>query len=166
MDRYFAAFEYIIQEQIRGEQRRYSCGAGRGTVLIDEHGDIWPCHRWDGADLDSGSRGAWRFGNMFEDGFNDTLHLALLQRDRWACYKPGCAHCPMNKICAGGCPAANLSLTGSIYTPHETDCEAARIAYKHAMTLHDELLGEKNPLFMKKFYSKDYKRPDSFSAPE
>lgn len=34
------------------------------------------------------------------------------------------------------------------------------------MLLHDELLAEKNPLFVRKFYSKDYRRQDSFSGPD
>ncbi len=69
----------------------------------------------------------------------------------------------MNKLCAGGCAAANLVHTGSIYYQDYTNCEASRIAYKHAMRLHDELFVEKNELFMQKFYGGDYKPFDSFT---
>ena len=166
VDREFGAFDYLIREHIAQTEHQFQCGAGRGTALIDDQGDIWPCHRWDGADLDSGSGGAWRFGNIFEDGFNHALHLALLERDRRACRKPECDSCAVRRICAGGCPAANLALTGTIYAQDETNCEAARIAFRHAMRLHDELLAEKNLLFMQKFYSKDYRPRDSFSGPQ
>ncbi len=165
IDREFGAFDYIVRAQISGEQAQQQCGVGRGMVLIDEHGDIWPCHRMDGADLDSGGRGAWRFGNIFEDGFNHLMHQAFLDKDRWAAYKPGCSLCPMQKICAGGCAAANLVHTNSLYYQDYTSCEAARIAYKHAVLLHDELVAEQNPLFMKKFYSGTYSPLDSFSTP-
>ena len=166
IDREFSGFDYIIRAQVSGDQQEHACGAGRGMVLVDEHGNIWPCHRWDGADLDSGAAGAWKFGNIFQDGFNHLLHLAMLDRDRWASYKPGCSICPMQKICAGGCAAANLVHSDSMYYQDYTNCEASRITYKHAMLLHDELYAEKNPLFMRKFYSEDYKSPDSFSAPK
>lgn len=86
VDREFGAFDQIIRSQITGEQTVHQCGVGRGMVLIDEFGDIWPCHRFDGADLDSAGNGAWRFGNIFEDGFNHLMHLAFLDKDRWACY--------------------------------------------------------------------------------
>lgn len=70
----------------------------------------------------------------------------------------------MNKICAGGCAAANVVHTGSIYYQDYTNCEAARISYKHAMLLHDELTAEHNELFLRKFYDTDYVPGDSFSS--
>lgn len=163
VDREFGSFDYIIRAHLSGEQTEQQCGVGRGMVLIDEHGDIWPCHRFDGADLDSGGNGAWRMGNIFEGTFNHMMHLAFLDKDRWAAYKPGCSLCPMQKICAGGCAAANVVNTGSIYYQDYTNCEASRIAYKHAMRLHDELKAEENPLFMQKFYSGAHKTLDSFT---
>jgi len=45
IDRMFGAFDYLIREHIGANQREFQCGAGRGTVLIDERADIWPCHR-------------------------------------------------------------------------------------------------------------------------
>lgn len=163
IDREFGAFDHIIRGQISGVQSEHQCGVGRGMVLIDEHGDIWPCHRFDGADLDSGGGGAWSMGNIFDGRFDHLMHLAFLDKDRWASYKPGCSLCPVNKICAGGCAAANLVHTGSLYYQDYTNCEASRIAYKHAMTLHDELFAEQNPLFVRKFYSGAHKPLDSFS---
>jgi uncharacterized protein len=166
IDREFGAFDYIIRAQLSGEQFQHQCGAGRGMVLVDEHGDIWPCHRFDGADSDSESGGAWRFGNIFEDGFNHTMHLAFLDKDRWAAYMPECAECSARRICAGGCAPANLTQTGSVYRQHKTQCEAARISLRHAMALHDELLAEQNELLLRKFYGDSYRRPNSFSSPE
>jgi uncharacterized protein len=164
IDREFSAFDQLIRACLSNIQTEHQCGAGRGTVLIDENGNMWPCHRWDGSDLDSGGAGAWQLGNIFTDGFKHRMHLSMLDRDRWAAYKPQCARCSLRRICAGGCPAANLVNTGSVYTQDDTSCKAGRIAYKHAMLLHDQLFDEKNELFMRKFYGQDYRRPSSFTA--
>lgn len=164
IDREFGAFDYIIRGVLSGEQQQQQCGVGRGMVLIDEHGDIWPCHRFDGADLDSGGGGAWSMGNIFEGRFNHMMHLAFLDKDRWASYKPGCSLCPVQKICAGGCAAANLVHTNSIYYQDYTNCEASRIAYKHAMMLHEELYTERNPMLLKKFHSGEHQPLDSFTV--
>lgn len=163
VDKEFSGFDNIIRAQLAGTQQETQCGVGRGMVLIDEFGDIWPCHRFDGADLDSGGNGAWRMGNIFEGVFDHTMQLAFLNKDRWAAYKPGCSLCPMQKICAGGCAAANLVHTGSIYYQDYTNCEAARLCYKHAMMLHDELKTDENPMLLKKFYSGEHRPLDSFS---
>jgi len=149
-----AAIDYLIENHVKGDEHRqlFSCGAGRGMVLVDHVGDMWPCHRWDGADHDSGSGGAWRFGNIFKPGFNETLHTALLQRDRFASYKPECDTCPLERLCAGGCPASNLVTTGSIYSQDSTSCETLRICHRHALVVHDTLKAEGNTKFTEKFY--------------
>lgn len=167
-----AAIDYLIENHLKGpdHQERYSCGAGRGMVLVDHVGDIWPCHRWDGADHDSGSGGAWRFGNIFRPGFNERLHTALLHRDRFACYKPACVDCALERLCAGGCPASNLVTTGSIYWQDFATCETLRIIHRYALTVHDTLKAEDNRLFMDKFYKKPAestaKSNDSTTKPE
>jgi uncharacterized protein len=165
VDKWFGALDFFISAHVSGARRLFSCGAGRGTVLIDERGDIWPCHRWDGADHDARHGGAWRLGNIFAGTFDHMLHLALLERDCWSARTQACAGCPIERICAGGCPAANLADSGSVYHQNHTICRAARIAHKHALLLHDELYAERNELLLRKFYDPGYQHPDSFSAP-
>lgn len=149
-----AAFDWIIKQHLSGEDRQYSCGAGRGSVMVDYNGDLWPCHRWDGADLDSGGNRQWCLGNIFEPGFHDELHLALLDRDRTTTQRPRCARCPLQRMCAGGCPAANLVLTGDIYRSHPKDCRAIQVIYPHAKRVYDTLRVEGNQLFREAFYGK------------
>jgi len=145
-----SAIDYMVEEHLKGKEERvnYSCGAGRGMMLVDHKGDIWPCHRWDGADHDSGSGGAWRFGNIFKPGFNNRLHMALLQRNRFASYKPACEKCPLERMCAGGCPAGNLVNTGSIYWQDFATCETMRLTYRHAIRVHDVLTSEGNEHYL------------------
>lgn len=149
-----AAIDYFIEQHAKGPEHRqyFSCGAGRGTVMVDHRGDMWPCHRFDGADQESGSGGAWRFGNIFQPGFNDSLHQALLERDWLACRMEACESCSCERLCAGGCPASNLSTTGSIYRQDDTSCETARIMHRHAIAAHDVLKAEANAKFLEKFY--------------
>jgi len=152
------AIDYLVKTHVADDSIEYSCGAGRGTVLIDQNGDLWPCHRWDGADYDSGAGGQWRLGNIFGGPFNEDLHVALLQRDRKISQFESCENCELNKICAGGCPAANIVETGNIYRRSENSCRFSRIVFKHALRFHDTLLKEKNRTFMDQFY-RDKKEP-------
>lgn len=147
-----SAFDWIIEKVVAGAQRAYSCGAGRGSVMVDYNGDLWPCHRWDGADYDTATKGQWRLGSIFAPGFNDELHLALLDRDRSTMQNLACSGCSLEPLCAGGCPAANLSLTGSIYLVHGNECRIAQILYPHAMRVHDTLKAEQNGTFLEAFY--------------
>ncbi len=112
------------------------CGAGKGYMMVDYTGDIWPCHRFDGADTDVGASGAFRLGNVFSDGFNDALQGAFIDFDHTTMHKDICNTCPTNPVCGGYCPAANLSDTGSIYTPHDTFCTWTQMWYASANRLY------------------------------
>jgi uncharacterized protein len=111
------------------------CGAGKGYMMIDYVGDIWPCHRFDGADTDAKLDGATRLGNIFKEGFHEDLQDAFLSFDHSRDHKEQCSQCPVNPICAGYCPAANLSDTGSLYTPHDNYCRWAQALYRSAERL-------------------------------
>jgi len=115
------------------------CGAGKGYLMIDYTGDIWPCHRFDGADTDANARGQFRLGNIFTPGFNHQLQRAFLDFDHSKMHKASCAKCAANPVCGGFCPAANLSATGSIYTPHDAFCAWTQLMYVGAEALYDEL---------------------------
>ncbi|MCB9868581.1 MAG: SPASM domain-containing protein [Planctomycetes bacterium] len=141
-------FKYLINKLIRWrrtdrperiEFRASPCGAGKGYMMIDYTGDIWPCHRFDGADSAAGADGQFRMGNIFEEGFNHELSRAFLEFDHGKFHKEGCKTCPVNPICGGYCPAANLSDTGSIYQPHDTFCAWSQMMYDAAESLYDRI---------------------------
>ena len=157
------AFSHFISRTLAAEDTQYSCGAGRGMMLIDHAGDIWPCHRWDGADLETGAGGQWRLGNIFRSGFNDELHLALLERNRAATRKPACRECPLDPLCAGGCPASNLSTTRSVYRQDGATCNTLRVLHRQALRIHDTLVSERNSVFLSEFYPP---RSDQPGAPD
>ena len=62
-----AAVAGIVRNQPPGQL----CGAGRGTLLVDVRGHIWPCHRWN-----KQSEHAWRMGNIY-DAFDDWVRAPL-----------------------------------------------------------------------------------------
>jgi uncharacterized protein len=117
------------------------CGAGKGYLMVDHVGDIWPCHRFDGADQDAGTNGKLRLGNIFKPGFNHELQRTFLDFDHLKDNKERCQHCPVLEICGGFCPAANLSSTGSLYTPHDAFCDWSALLYEAATDLYDRLAG-------------------------
>lgn len=143
-----ASFQYYISKLIhlRKSNRAQDivvkpqpCGAGRGYMMVDYTGDIWPCHRFDGADTAANANGQFRLGNIFEPHFKDDLQRVFVDFDHLAVHKESCNTCPANEVCGGYCPAANLSDTGSIYTPHDAFCRWTWTIYAHAETLYDRL---------------------------
>ncbi|MBI1381217.1 MAG: SPASM domain-containing protein [Planctomycetaceae bacterium] len=117
------------------------CGAGRGYMMVDYTGDIWPCHRFDGADTDANAGGQFRLGNIFKDGFNHDLQRVFLDFDHSVDHKDSCTTCPANPVCGGYCPAANISDTNSLYSPHDTYCRWTWTIYAHAERLYDQIAG-------------------------
>lgn len=113
------------------------CGAGRGYMMVDYTGDIWPCHRFDGADQAAGAGGQFRMGNIYTGGFRSDLQRTFVDFDHSAHHKDMCVTCPVNPVCSGYCPAANLSDTGSIYTPHDTYCRWSQSLYASAERLYE-----------------------------
>jgi uncharacterized protein len=112
------------------------CGAGKGYMMVDYTGDIWPCHRFDGADTAAEAGGKFRMGNIFSGRFDHTLQKGFIDFDHSKVHKDSCTRCPVNPICGGYCPAANLSDTGSIYTPHDVYCGWSQMMYTAAEELY------------------------------
>lgn len=138
-------FKYMIAKLIHvratGEEtdiefQHSPCGAGKGYMMVDYTGDIWPCHRFDGADTAAEAEGKFRMGNIFTGHFNHELQKGFIDFDHSKVHKDSCTRCPVNPICGGYCPAANLSDTGSIYTPHDVFCGWSQLMYSASESLY------------------------------
>lgn len=133
-----------IDDWATGVQRGRSpvaCGAGRGLLLVDIHGDIWPCHRWN-KDRHNG----WRIGSIYEQ-FNDSRRAVLDVADQTAMLEQDCPSCIANQMCSGGCPAENLEETGSVYRRHSSACELTRAVARVAKRAMDTMQAEQNIAF-------------------
>ncbi|MEM7626225.1 MAG: SPASM domain-containing protein [Planctomycetota bacterium] len=116
------------------------CGAGYNYCMIDFVGDVWPCHRFDGAAEDSGTCNCMRLGNIYDEGYNEKLSNAFRCIDHHMIAKPECKTCPVEPICGGFCPAANLQDTkDSIYTPHDGYCRLKWILYDTIEKLYNRM---------------------------
>ena len=122
--------------------RHWPCGAGYNYCMIDHAGNIWPCHRFDGAAKDSHLGETILLGNIYNKPFNHALSNAFRNIDHRRIFKESCKDCPSEPICGGACPAANLQHSGklpSIYCAHEAYCRLKKIAYGKAERLYAEI---------------------------
>jgi uncharacterized protein len=124
------------------QRRKHVCGAGRGFVLVDAVGDIWPCHRFGGQGKDR----QWVMGSIF-GGFRDDMQMAFLDFDCDKDMEADCAVCPARGVCAGQCPAEAQEHAGSIYRTTASSCAIIRVFYRESLRLIDFLGKEKNDLF-------------------
>lgn len=135
-----------IQGIIRNKRPNHACGAGRGLLLVDIHGDIWPCHRWN-----KDHHQPWRIGNIYEQ-FDELVRAELDQPSHTDLLEQNCEICIANKFCAGGCPAENLEETGKVYKRHPNACELTRVWARAGQYVHDVLLKERNATFLDHYY--------------
>jgi len=128
-----------MQSEIR--RQNFPCGAGYNYSMIDQEGTIWPCHRFDGAAEDSGTEQAMKLGNIYRGEYNEALSNTFRNFDHSKIHKPECPTCPVEPICGGFCPAANLQHgKKSIYEPHDAYCRLKWMAYAKAEEYYTRLL--------------------------
>jgi uncharacterized protein len=144
LERWFTA-------KMRDTRGNSPCGSGRGLVLIDTEGGIWPCSRFNSFDKDT-----WQLGSIYE-GFSENRRYPFTSGCSEDKFSKECTGCIAAKICEGGCLAENYEKMGDIHQPHPNDCEINRIHARVGTKVHDILYGEKNPLFMKKYYPQEWK---------
>ncbi|MEZ6125641.1 MAG: SPASM domain-containing protein [Planctomycetaceae bacterium] len=87
-----------LDDYVNGLRRGRSpvaCGAGRALLLVDIHGDIWPCHRWN-----KGTQSTWRIGSIYEQ-FNEASRAILDVPDQTALLEQDCPKCIANQMCSG-----------------------------------------------------------------
>jgi uncharacterized protein len=123
------------------ERPAQACGAGRGMTLVDIHGDLWPCHRWN-----KGSEAAWRIGSIYEQ-FDEAVRAPLDTPSFTALLENDCHLCPARMSCGGGCPAENLEDTGSVHRRHPNACAVTRIWHRVGEHVYETMAAEENPTY-------------------
>ncbi len=142
----------------REKRQRFQCGAGRGTVLVDVDGNLWPCHRWNRE-----SEGNWKIGNIYEN-FNESSRQILEKGCPDHLIQEQCDHCLAVDFCSGGCPAENLETHGSPFVNVSNKCELVKAWALVGRYVHDTLYGEKCPAFMERYYPDEWKQMNQSTA--
>ena len=151
MELHVLPLERWFTKNERKSRGKNPCGSGRGMVLIDVEGGIWPCSRFS-----RHNPAEFKLGSIYE-GFNDSLRKPFLDGCSEEKFYPECENCTAKKICEGGCLVENLEETGDMFVYSPNDCEILRIHSRVGTKMQDILYAEKNPLFMKKYYPKEWK---------
>jgi uncharacterized protein len=113
---------------------RFPCGAGRGLILVDPRGDLWPCHRFGPHQCG----GDFRLGRLGQP-FNDRLRSVFLEYNIPQDSKAGCDRCPAALTCRNWCYAECVDCTHTFYDPGKTYCEVNRIVHAQVLRIHDYL---------------------------
>lgn len=120
------------------------CGAGRGLVMVDHNGEIWPCHRY-GAHMCGGQLRLGAFGAPFNDRLRNVFANARLAED----YNPECERCPAHLFCTNWCTAESLDTMNNMYTPHPDYCEFNKVLYDVVANFHNHLRSRHPKIFAK-----------------
>ncbi len=110
-------FESSLEDRRGRYAKRWGCHAGRGRLTVTPDGGLYPCNRFSG--LCEGE-GQYRLGDL-DKGIEKYAFLRDLMDDR-DIVRPGCMACEASGYCQGGCPAANLTTGGTIYTVSPIYC--------------------------------------------
>jgi uncharacterized protein len=139
--------DYLIAEDVK-ERRRFACGAGRGTVLVDVHGHLYPCHRWNKL-----TENRWRIGSIYET-FDDDARSVLRNGCPSDRVPDACGSCTAKRLCNGGCPAENLEESDSPFTMSENKCRLTVALARTAGYVKNTLEKEKCSEFLKHYGNK------------
>jgi uncharacterized protein len=142
-------FDDYANSRIKPFRSPNACGAGRGMVLIDIHGDIWPCHRWNKQD-----ESTWRIGSIYEQ-FDDSARESLDVPSFVDLLKNDCGNCEANLTCSGGCPAENLEETGTVYRRHDNACELQRVWVRAGKLVYETMTAERNQTYLDHYCRSD-----------
>jgi uncharacterized protein len=136
-----AGKRFKIREFDRGIQTIHSksvsagaCGAGRGLLLIDPRGDIWPCHRY-GPQLCGGQFRFGTIGGAFDDRLRNVFLRCKMQDD----LKADCKECAALLTCNSWCKAECVNATNDIYKPAEEFCQLMKIFHEEVLHFHNYL---------------------------
>ena len=111
-----AEFEKTLEDLNLTYDHIWGCDAGRTRAAISTEGDIYPCCKF--VRPFPGMEDCC-LGNL-DIGFKNIrcrMDFVAYQSDDTVCRE-----CSIRDQCGGGCPASNLHLTGSLFTPTPFEC--------------------------------------------
>lgn len=107
-----------------------TCGIGRNTVVVDNKGNMFPCHRYEGMD-------AYMIGNVFT-GLDRQLTMNYYRKVNGHATE-SCNDCWIRDFCGGGCAWLLSTLDGNIVDPTERECNRRRHSVERTLWLRTQL---------------------------
>jgi uncharacterized protein len=114
------------------------CGVCRNTAIVDNKGDIFPCHRYAGMK-------AFKIGNVFTGMEKD--NVINYYKKIAARAINDCQDCWIRDFCAGGCPWSLSDKSGNIHSFSTRTCERLRRSIERGLWLRKELFKTRPNLF-------------------
>jgi len=137
---------YVERLNKKKTENHFGCGAGRGSVLVDIHGFLWPCHRF------SSSLRVHKnllLGSIW-GGFNNRIRNAYNYQYQHKHFGIRCVRCKSKQICCGTCIAANWQESDNLLRPPLGYCKAIRIL--HIVTSrHIKKISKTDTVFFNQF---------------
>ncbi len=106
------------------------CGVCRNTAIVDNKGNLYPCHRYDGME-------AYKVGNVFTGVDRELTTSYYLKINGRAI--ADCNECWIRDSCAGGCPWLYSDKAGEIHSPTERSCARRRTSAERGLWFRKEL---------------------------
>lgn len=113
----------------------WGCDAGRTRVAISTEGDLYPCSKF--VCPLPGMEG-YKLGDI-DAGFTN-IETRMDFIDDSADKRTKCADCDISDTCNGGCPAVNLRMEGSMFTPSAFECFNKRLSLELLARIPKEML--------------------------
>ena len=123
----------------RSQLERNPCGAGCNYVGVAVDGALYPCHRFhDFCDSRPWQEQEKCIGSIYEGITRPQFREDFLKyQDKLKNGGYSCAKCELyeDKLCFGGCYAANMDNTGSIYVCPDAECIIEKMQIKYSKIL-------------------------------
>jgi uncharacterized protein len=118
------------------------CGVCRNTAIVDNQGNLFPCHRYAGMT-------AFQIGNIFSGIDKDqviTYYKKIASRAI-----ADCQDCWIRDFCAGGCPWSLSDKNGNIHSLSAKTCNRLRKNVERGLWLKKELYTIRPNMFSKTY---------------
>ncbi len=119
-----------LLQALTNRRRYFFCARALIMVAVAANGDIYPCHRFVGAQ-------AFRLGNVYTGEFcrDEFLHSPIVEN-------PECTSCWARYLCGGNCQHDNTAATGDLLRPDPRSCADRRARMESAMHAVDGLAAQ------------------------
>jgi uncharacterized protein len=123
-------FNRAIENMQPNQTMGVTCGIGRNTLVIDNKGNMFPCHRYEGMD-------AYILGNVFSGMDRDRM-MGYYRRVNGHATE-NCHDCWIRDYCSGGCVWLLSAKDGHIADPTDRECNRRRRGMERSLWVRAQL---------------------------